>query len=202
MLQAQLRDGLRELVTEGALMGAETLADAKALYLEHKPQVVLLDVGLPDGNGLELLVWQHDQNWQASVLVLTGFCDEETIVKAIQLGAKGYLLKQDSNADIAGALLATIAGAPPLSPAVAQCMMRHIREAGTASSKQETDALPPRQQQTLNLLARGMTYQEIADHMTIKLTTVATHAQEIYNKLAVRSRSEAVFRAREMGIIE
>lgn len=211
-LRANLAEHLTNTEAIEDLRHCDNLTDAKHLLQTYRPEVVLLDVGLPDGSGLELLVYQHDLKHRAKMLILSSMSDEQTIVKAIQLGAQGYLLKQDSSADIERALMSIIQGVPPLSPSVAQCIMQHIRIDKMETSNepaqppaqlpaQPTIALPPRQQLTLTLLARGMTYQEIATHMDITFHTVSTYAQEIYNKLAARSRSEAVYKAQQLGVI-
>ncbi len=208
-LQARLKESLADNPAFGDMRICDNLREAKQLLHQFRPEVVLLDVGLPDGNGLELLVERHDLNYHAKMLILSGLSDEQTIVKAIQLGAEGYLLKQDSKANIEQALTSIMQGIPPLSPSVAQCIMQHMRTEQPTPSQSNypgsdtglPPVLPPRQQMTLSLLARGMTYREIAGHMDITFNTVSTYAQEIYNKLAARSRSEAVYKAQKMGII-
>ncbi|MFK7957676.1 MAG: response regulator [Lysobacterales bacterium] len=200
-LQSHLRESLADLVSEGSLWACASLADARRLQAINQPELILLDVGLPDGNGLELLVDQHSEVRPARVVILSGFSDEETIVNAIGLGAQGYLLKQDTQTNLRTALVEIVDGKPPLSPSVAQCIMSHIRLAEPAPREEPSTFLPPRQQQTLNLLARGLTYQQIASEMDIAFNTVSTYAQEIYSKLAARSRGEAVHKARELGIL-
>lgn len=203
-LRRQLAAQLVDRVADGQLWQAGTLAEARTLQAEHSPELVLLDVGLPDGNGLQLLVDQHDAPGAARIVILSGISDEETIVKAIRLGAAGYLVKQETADAMGQALDQILGGTPPLSPSVAQCIMRHIRDeegaAGPQPDKTST-MLPPRQFTTLKLLARGLTYQQIAHQMEISFHTVSAYAQEIYSKLAVRSRGEAVHRARELGIL-
>ncbi len=203
-LRASLVDHLGNATAINDLQHCDNLREARHLLKTYQPDVVLLDVGLPDGNGLELLVDRHDLSIDSKILILSGFSDEQTIVKAIQLGAQGYLLKQDSKANILQALISIMQGTPPLSPSVAQCIMQHLRGEQVIPMDHDTDnapSLPPRQQMTLSLLARGMTYREIAEHMEITFHTVSTYAQEIYNKLAARSRSEAVYKAQQLGII-
>lgn len=204
-LQTGLRTHLAESTSIDSVHASSNLADAKSALRQYQPQVVLLDVGLPDGNGLTLLLDPYVQKHRIKVLILSSMTDEETIVKAIRLGAQGYLLKQDTSANIEQALLSIMQGVPPLSPSVAQCILQHLRTGNleaTDPSTQPEITLPPRQQMTLNLLARGMTYREIAADMEITFHTVSTYAQEIYNKLAARSRSEAVYKAQQMGIIQ
>ena len=203
-LRASLVEHLGNAVAINDLRNCDNLTEARHLLKTYQPDVVLLDVGLPDGNGLELLVERHNLSLACKMLILSGFSDEQTIVKAIQLGAQGYLLKQESKANILQALVSIMQGTPPLSPAVAQCIMQHLRAEQVTLVDHNTDSvpsLPPRQQMTLSLLARGMTYKEIAEHMEITFHTVSTYAQEIYNKLAARSRSEAVYKAQQLGII-
>ncbi|GAB4185865.1 MAG: response regulator transcription factor [Wenzhouxiangellaceae bacterium] len=202
-VQQRLRRCFADLPELAAFEIAPSIADAGPLLAAMRPDIVLLDVGLPDGNGLQLLLHPAVRADSVKTLVLTAFGDESTIVKAIELGAQGYLLKEEDDAELIKALHDIRQGIPPLSASVAQCILQQMRrtppvDAGPALLK----PLPPRQQQTLNLLARGMTYREIAGHMNITFHTVSTYAQEIYNKLAVKSRSEAVHRALELGIVQ
>ena len=204
-LQTQLEKQLAESGLVGTIFTGSTLHEAKQLLLSSQPQVVLLDVGLPDGNGLELLITRHESAAQSKIVILSGFSDEQTILHAIQLGANGYLLKHDSSLNVQQSLLSIVQGIPPLSASVAQCIMQHVRNTtGKAdqTGPQMQTPLPPRLHQTLTLLARGLTYKEIAEQMSITLHTVSSYAQEIYNKLSVSSRSEAVFRARQMNIVK
>lgn len=200
-LQATIRKSVAGFTAPEKLFVASSLFDAKALLRLHQPEVVLLDVGLPDGSGLDLLKYQQDLGLSAKMLILSGFSDEETIVEAIKLGAQGYLLKQDESSELVDAMRLILQGQPPLSPSVAQCIMRHISGNDANSSSGNTDLLPPRQMQTLKLLARGLTYKETASRMGITFHTVSTYAQEIYSKLAASSRAEAVHNARQMGIL-
>lgn len=200
------REALRlELETDARIESVATaasLAEARAWLSRSEAEVLVLDVDLPDGNGLLLIPEAREQATPARCLVLSALNDEATIVQGIRLGAEGYLLKQDVGTGIADALFDVLAGRPPLSPAVAQCIMAQIREESREPGTPATGpSLPPRQQQTLSLLARGLTYQEIAEQMEISFHTVSAYAQEIYSKLAARSRSEAVFLAREMGLL-
>ncbi len=203
---AATRDTLRlELEADvriEAVATAGSLTEARAWLTHHAADVLLLDVDLPDGSGLLLIPETRAQTTPARCLVLSALNDEATIVRGIRLGAEGYLLKQDAGAGVADALFEILAGRPALSPAVAQCIMAQLRETQSETSLSPTGpSLPPRQQQTLALLARGLTYQEIAEQMEISFHTVSAYAQEIYGKLAARSRSEAVFLAREMGLL-
>lgn len=203
-MQSRLKASLLESNLIGEILACETLASARSLLESMRPDVVLLDVGLADGNGLDLLAFQRGLSHQARIIILSGFSDEQTIVSAIQLGAQGYLLKQDSKADIVGALEEILQGIPPLSPSVAQCIMQHIRSETLSHETSGSAALllPPRLQHTLGLLARGLTYHDIAEQMQITFHTVASYSQEIYNKLAVHSRAEAVYKARQLKILE
>jgi len=205
--QTRLIDGLNQYPEIDSIRACDNLQQAKQSLHEWQPDVILLDVGLPDGSGLELLVFQQTIDLQPKTLILSSISDEQTIVKAIQLGAQGYLLKQDDTADLYQSLLAIMRGIPPLSPSVAQCILQHLRDQPDTSKLAKpigkpVPVLPPRQQLTLSLLARGMTYREIATHMGITFHTVSAYAQEIYNKLAARSRSEAVYKAQQLGIID
>lgn len=202
-VQQRLSACLQNVKEIGEFELACDLAQARAALKRFQPDLVLLDIGLPDGSGLELLLHPTIRKSHVKPLILTAFGDESTIVKAIELGAQGYLLKEEPDEEIVRGLCNILKGTPPLSASVAQCILHHMRQQSAAGQKDDNAIiLPPRQKQTLSLLARGMTYREIAQDMDITFHTVSAYAQEIYNKFAVKSRSEAVYKALEMGIIE
>jgi DNA-binding NarL/FixJ family response regulator len=134
--------------------------------------------------------------------VITMFGDEANVIKAIENGARGYLLKDGTEADLAQHVLSLRAGGSPMSPIIArQLMMRLAGGAGAASGKSQVAESPlsRREQDVLDLLARGFTYAETARHLGISVTTVHTHVNGIYSKLDVHNKAEAVYEARQNG---
>ena len=193
-------EGLR-LVAE-----AGTLAQGFAALKEHRPQVVLVDLGLPDGDALRLIRAASAQDPPPDVMVISGFADEESVLAAVEAGAGGYLLKDGSDTDIAASIVRLVAGEAPISPAIAAHLIRRLRPQREAAQKADADEpssiLSDRKSQVLQLVAKGLSYQEIGEVLELRYHTIASYIKQMYRKLAVRSRGEAVFEARQMGLLE
>jgi DNA-binding NarL/FixJ family response regulator len=137
------------------------------------------------------------------VLVITAFGDEKSVISAIRAGATGFLLKDDTAVDIAGSISQLLAGGAPMSPAVTRHLIRQIRPgAGLGGSRDAAVQLSAREVQVLSLAHKGFAYAEIAKLMRVAPSTVAGYTRRIYEKLAVNSRSEAVFEATRLGILD
>jgi len=173
-----------------------TVATAKAVLQEHAPDVLLVDLDLPDGNGLELIQLVHKDGHDTAIMVISVFGDEGHILKAIAAGASGYLLKDDESIQIETAIIDLAAGGAPISPSIARHLMKHFRP-----EEQLLEKLTKREQQVLQKVAKGYTTQEIAEMEALSYHTVATHVKNIYRKLSVNSRAEAVFEALKMNLI-
>jgi DNA-binding NarL/FixJ family response regulator len=181
-----------------------TLREARAQLRELRPDVLLLDLQLPDGNGLDLLALVRAQPHVAKVLVLSVFGDVQSVVRAIEQGVDGYLLKDADVAGVSDAIRTVARGGAPLSPAIAGHILERVRtqaRQGRPSAAARPVALTDRETLVLTQLARGFSYKEIAELERISPHTVADHAKAIYRKLAVNSRSEAVFEAVQSGLI-
>jgi DNA-binding NarL/FixJ family response regulator len=182
------------------LVGTASSLAAARQELHCAPDLVLLDVGLPDGSGLSLIEELHAAH-KALVLMVTTFGDRETVVAALRAGADGYLLK-DSNADIILAGIdATLAGGAPISPAAAVYLLDSLREPVSREPDTPPAAtfLTPREVDLLKLFAKGASYKEAARDLDISPLTVGNHVKSIYRKLAVNSRGEAVYSAVRSG---
>ncbi len=190
-----------------------TLQPAKAWFADHDADLLLVDLGLPDGSGLSLMR-QVNQRWpQCDMLVVSMFGDEENVVASIEAGAVGYVHKDDEAADIAQTLLAVKQGASPISPMIARHLLRRmqpgaapVREAAAVPSQPVLNddsvvALTKREQEVLEYIARGFSYAEIARLQGITVHTVQTYIKKLYGKLAVHSRSEAVYEANRLGLL-
>ncbi|MEP2920383.1 MAG: response regulator transcription factor [Sulfitobacter sp.] len=168
----------------------------------HKPRIVLTDLGLPDGDGIEIVKAIAAADWTCDCLVISVFGDEERILRSIRAGAKGYILKNSPNEDIARDTLSVIAGGSPISPKIA----RHLISQFTSSPSAKQPAgsavsLTPREVEILNAIAKGFKREEIADILGIAIGTVGNHINNIYKKLEVRSGIEAVSEANSLGIL-
>ncbi len=162
----------------------------------------LIDLGLPDGSGIELIRAVKKIHQHANVLVLSVFGDVENIVNSIEAGANGYLLKDAVERDLIDALDAIDSGGTPLSPMIASRLLERMLPTKTSDSvAAKDDLLTTREAELLNFLSRGYTAMEAGERMQIAVSTVRTHIKNIYSKLAVKSRTEAIFEARAMGIL-
>ena len=175
---------------------ASTVATAKTALSNNPPDVLLVDLDLPDGNGLELIQLVHDKGYETAIMVISVFGDEWHILKAIAAGASGYLLKDDESIQIETAIIDLAGGGAPISPSIARHLMKHFRP-----EEQLLEKLTKREQQVLQKVAKGYTTQEIAEMEGLSYHTVATHVKNIYRKLSVNSRAEAVFEALKMNLI-
>lgn len=174
--------------------------------------VVLLDLGLPDGRGVDLIPALR-QRWLGCVVVaFTVFGDQTTVLEAIEAGVDGYLLKTAASEDLLDTLASAARGESPISSAVAGFLLRRLRktESGTVQKSDETTrsakraeamALTARERDVLESLARGHSYRETAKRLGMSANTVAHHIKNLYPKLTSKSRSEAVFRAVQEGLI-
>ena len=178
------------------LASCSTVTEAKAALKLAAPEVLLVDLDLPDGNGLELIQLVHKDGHDTAIMVISVFGDESHILKAIAAGASGYLLKDDESIQIETAITDLAAGGAPISPSIARHLMKHFRP-----EEQLLEKLTKREQQVLQKVAKGYTSQEIAEMEGLSYHTVATHVKNIYRKLSVNSRAEAVFEALKMNLI-
>lgn len=188
------------------LLGAAgTLAEGQALLNESMPDVLLTDLGLPDGNGIELIKQVRSHSNPIDAMVISVFGDERHVYAALEAGAAGYILKDDSMEQIGNSLLQLLQGGSPISPSIARHLLRRFRgEALEKSNIEEANESPlsARETDVLAAVAKGYTYNEIADMLNISFHTVSSHIKHIYRKLEVSSRSEAVFEALNLHYID
>ena len=188
---------------------AQTVAQAKALAQTHAAQVYLVDLGLPDADGREFIRWISENQPGASAMVVTVFGDDEHIVSSFAAGAVGYLLKDAPESEIAQHIAELVSGGSPISPSVARRLLQHFKNqplpvaSSTAAVAVEPleQALSAREHEVLRLIEKGLTYDEIAQVLGITWHTVTGYLRRVYRKLEVKSRSEAVFEARQRGLL-
>ncbi|MDR0779163.1 MAG: response regulator transcription factor [Pseudomonadales bacterium] len=188
--------GLSLLATVG------TLAEARAL-LDHAVDLFILDLGLPDGSGIDLIAQiRAHHGAMPKILVLSVLGDQETVLAAVLAGADGYLHKALNNANIGEQVADALAGGAPLSPSIAACVLRYLREQNSQPEKEDGEAsLSPREYELLQLLARGYRNKQVADALSLSPHTVAEYVQSIYRKLGVSNRGEAMVRAFRNGLL-
>ncbi|MBU1357451.1 MAG: response regulator transcription factor [Gammaproteobacteria bacterium] len=176
---------------------------ALALLAEQSPDVVLLDLGLPDMEGVEVIRHVARHHPRCDVLVVTMFGDDRHVIAALEAGATGYLLK-DAGADrIATAIHELHEGGSPISPGIARRVLARLRGAPERPADEPSKAslLTPRETELLRLTAKGLSFEEIGGLLEISPHTVVAHVKKIYRKLAVHSRGEAVYEASQMGLL-
>ena len=178
-----------------------TLASARQWFARRPSDLLLVDLGLPDGSGLTLMREVHARWPQCDMLVVSMFGDEVNVVASIEAGAVGYVHKDDEAADIAETLLAVKGGASPISPMIARHLLLRMRPSAPEPAAAVSVSLSPREQEVLQHIARGLAYAEIARLQGVTVHTVQTHIKKLYGKLAVHSRSEAVFEANRLGLL-
>lgn len=160
-----------------------------------KPDVVLMDINLPGMNGVDCVQRLKPLLPETQVVMLTVYENTDLIFKALSAGATGYLLKQTPPTELLAAIREVHNGGSPMSGHIARKVVASFQQADT--SARELESLTAREQQVLDHLAKGFLYKEIADAMGISYDTVHTHIRKIYEKLHVRSRTEAV--AKRLG---
>jgi DNA-binding NarL/FixJ family response regulator len=164
------------------------------------PKVLLVDLGLPDGSGIDLIREATLRDMEC--MVITVFGDERHVVAALEAGAAGYLLKDSALEDIGSAVLRLLQGESPISPKIARYLVRRFQQTPAAArSGAPATALTERELEVLDAIAKGFSYAEIAHSLSMSPHTVATHVKHIYRKLAVTSRGEAVFEAAHLGLV-
>jgi DNA-binding NarL/FixJ family response regulator len=165
---------------------------ALAALPDEKPDVILMDINLPGMNGVECVRRLKPLLPQTQILMLTVYEDTENIFNALAAGATGYMLKRTPRAELLEAIRDVRQGGSPMSMHIARKVVQSFQRATPSPSP--TENLSPREQEVLDCLSRGFLYKEIADKLGISYETVHTYIRRIYEKLQVRTRTEAVAR--------
>ncbi len=188
------------------LLGSGATCDeGRALLGKLPADVLITDLGLPDGSGIDLIREARDRNPKMLTLVITVFGDESHVIAAIEAGAMGYLLKDGTADYIGSSILEMIAGGSPISPPIARYLLRRFRTPAPPAGERSpapTPQLSEREHEVLQLIVKGFSYAEIAGLLGLSAHTVTTHVRGIYRKLAVHSRGEAVYEALATGLVK
>ncbi len=176
-----------------------------AAIAKHNADVLLVDLGLPDGSGVDLIKAIDKLGLDTEALVVSGFSDEHHVFQALEAGAKGYISKHEPEQKITEAIEGMIRGGAPISPVIARLMLQRFQNL-TEKKKIKpnfdmVDPLTERQMTILDYVSKGFSAKEIADILKISYFTVTTHVKHIYRKLKVNSRTEALFEAAQLGLI-
>lgn len=200
-----LRDSLaRALSAEPGMMvvgQAGSAAEAMREIPAAKPDVVLVDLNIPDRDGIELLVALHTLHSHVRLLVLSGYDDEYRVAEALRAGAQGYLVKTAEIVEVIDGIRRVMRGEAPLSQRIAGAVVRAMRRPMPEGSG-ALDSLTPRERQVLRLLAAGRSTREAAAQLTISPKTIETHRVRIYQKLGCKSAVELTRIAVRTGLID
>ncbi|MGI9614822.1 MAG: response regulator [Acidimicrobiales bacterium] len=197
-----LREGLRRSLGElGFTIVAEARngADAVDLAASVRPDVILMDVTMPELDGVEATRQIKERQPDVRVVVLTMHADHDILGDAIRAGANGYLVKDCSTDEIAQAIDAVAGGETALSPGLAASMLAEVRNQD--SNQQPERIITAREEEVLQLIADGCSTPEVAERLFISQKTVKNHLASIYQKLDARDRTQAVLAAVRMGIV-
>jgi DNA-binding NarL/FixJ family response regulator len=184
---------------------AASCREAIAALDRETPDVLLTDLGLPDGSGIDIIREVRRRALATESMAITVFGDERHVVAAVEAGATGYLLKDGSSDYVAESILQLIAGGSPISPPIARRLLTRFRDEVAPPRGAEREPVPTlteREREVLLYLVKGFTGPEIGRFLGISGHTVASHVKSIYRKLEVRSRGEAVYEAMQLGLAE
>lgn len=200
---AVVRQGIRDfLEDEPDLQVVAEAADgaaAKALIVEHRPDVAILDIRMPHAGGIEVAAWVQEQRLPVRILILTSYDDEPYVVAAVQAGAGGYVLKDAQADQIVQAVRTVAAGQLAMGREIAHKLVTHLNHAPAAEL---VDPLSERELEVLEMVASGVTNRAIGRSLHISERTVQGHIANIFAKLQVGSRTEAVTKALQLGLIK
>lgn len=200
---AVVRKGIRDFLEEE--LEIEVVAEAsdgdkaKELIVSLAPDVAVLDVRMPRATGIEVTRWVREQGLQVRVLILTAYDDDPFVIAAMQAGANGYVLKTAEADEIIAAIRSIHAGQPVIAPDIAQKLISHM--ALGSQSNQFVEPVTDREREVLQLAAAGLTNRGIGLKLSISDRTVQGHLANTYAKLQVSSRTEAVTKALQLGLI-
>lgn len=190
-----------ELELFAALRDGKSARETLAL---DAPDILVIDLGLPDISGIEIIRETAQRYPKTDIMVVTVFGDEGHVIASIEAGATGYLLKDSLPMEFVELIRQLRAGGSPVSPMIARQLLKKFRAPGSevVAANPEQRELSGRETEILSLIAKGFSFSEIAGLLEISPHTVTTYVKKIYQKLAVHSRGEAVYEASKLGIIK
>ena len=208
LIQERLKNILTELgYSKEMLIFAKNLQQAFTEIEQQPVSLALVDLGLPDGNGIELIEKLRALDSNAMILVISAWSTQESLFSAIKAGATGYVLKERDDAEVLLSIRSILRGGAPIDPFIAQEILKQISAAIIPAADDQkiidadTELLTSRETEILNLVAQGMSNREIAEQLFVSKYTVESHIKHIYRKLSVSKRTKAVSAARSLGIL-
>lgn len=209
--EAEMRERLAQAITANPqLRLLQACASGEAMQrwlIEHPVDVLLVDLGLPDVPGLDVIRHCREVQPATDIMVISTFGDAAHMVQAFEAGACGYLVKDGTQDELARHVLDLNAGGSPMSPTIARHLLLRWQEqlprpARARAPASGADTLSPRELDVLRLVARGCSYNEVGTCLGITTPTVQAHVRNLYAKLAVHSKTEAVYEARQLGLLD
>ncbi|MHA3892810.1 LuxR C-terminal-related transcriptional regulator [Acinetobacter sp. GXMZU3951] len=208
IIQKRLRIILTELGYENeTLHFVSNLKEAFEKMEEIPISLALVDLGLPDGNGIEFIEKLRERDATALILVISAWSTQSSLFSAIKAGATGYVLKERDDSEVLLAIRSILRGGAPIDPFIAREILAQIAVRDETQNKCEEElpsdmeALTNREKEILDLVAQGLSNREISEQLFVSRYTVESHIKHIYRKLSVSKRTKAVSAARTLGII-
>jgi DNA-binding NarL/FixJ family response regulator len=199
--RAWLVDALAHAFPGIEIAEAQDLTSARAACAQRLPDIALVDLGLPDGSGQDLISELRNADHEVLSVVTTIFDDDRHLFGALRAGAEGYVLKDQSRDDLVEMLAGIHAGRPPLSPSIARKLLSVFQDEPEAEAGPPDAVLTPREREVLTLIAKGYTVARVAEMLGITRNTAAGYVKLIYRKLNISSRAEATLEATRQGLI-
>ena len=191
---------IKQAFVEVETYEASSLAQARQHMQNHKFDLALIDLNLPDGNGVEIIAELTQSSPNTYCVVATIFDDDNYLFPALKAGAQGYLLKEQTSDEFIHSLQGIIKGEPPISPSIARKMINHFHAVVTESDNYNPE-LSKREKEILGAIAKGLSRNEAAEVLGITSNTVASHLKSIYGKLNVSNRAQATLEALRLGLV-
>lgn len=208
VIQCRLKNILKDLgYSDEVLLFANNVREAEYLLQQEPFCLALIDLGLPDGNGISIIEKIHELGSQTLILVVSAWSTQDSLLKAIKAGATGYVLKERDDTEVSLAIRSILRGGAPIDPFIAREILKQISSSEPSYSLEqivldpEQESLTQREKEILSLVAQGLSNREIADELCVSRYTVESHIKHIYRKLSVSKRTKAVSTARHLGIL-
>ena len=200
------RERLESAIIEGDLYeliaSVGTFKEAESALQDLSPEILLTDLGLPDGNGIDLIHMLKLPTIKTSLaIVITVFGDAEHVITALKAGASGYILKDDDFMGINNAITCMVNGGSPISPTIARYLLTELSIPTQTASGEKQGDLSAREHEILLLVSKGYTSKEIGEVLELSFHTINGYVKNLYKKLSVNSRTEAIYEATRKGII-
>lgn len=199
----QISDAIHELEGEWDILEFSEGQRAKEwVHQASAPcDLVLVDLGLPDVSGIDVIRTCRERFADMPIVVISVVASETAVLNAIEAGANGYILKDESIEEITEGIMQVLKGVYPLSPRLARFLFKQLSSPGEKTAERSDIKLSPREQETLQLLSQGLSYEQVAENMGVTLSTVQSNVRSLYRKLNVKSQTQAVTMARSYKLL-